>query len=191
MNIYKQKRECNNREIKRYYLEGFILQELEKNILNDEAISILSKALNEKMNDKNEINEQLLKSLEQKLDKVNKEISNILNAIMNGIVNNMLKDKLDELEQVKLNLDLKMNELKIENRVADDVCVTEDQIRSMFSRFKEFVLARNIPECKKFIVDYIKEVIVYKDHVEVVFNVVFSLINNEVSYDIKVIKIRK
>ncbi|EQE02589.1 hypothetical protein QAQ_3222 [Clostridioides difficile CD8] len=29
----------------------------------------------------------------------------------------MLKDKLDELEQVKLNLDLKMNELKIENKV--------------------------------------------------------------------------
>ncbi|GAA0092099.1 hypothetical protein UT300009_21280 [Paraclostridium bifermentans] len=64
------------------------------------------------MNDKNESNEELLKSLEQKLDKVNKEISNILNAIMNGIANNMLKDKLDELEQVKLNLDLKMNELK-------------------------------------------------------------------------------
>ena len=33
---------------------------------------------------------------------------------MNGIVNNMLKDKLDELEQVKLNLDLKINELSIE-----------------------------------------------------------------------------
>ncbi|MDL0416895.1 recombinase zinc beta ribbon domain-containing protein, partial [Clostridioides difficile] len=142
----KQKRECNNREIKRDYLEEFILQELEKNILNDEAIPILSKALNEKLNDKNESNAELLKNLEQKLDKVNKEISNILNAIMNGIVNSMLKDKLDELEQVKFNLDLKMNELKIENKVVDGVGVTEDQIRGMFSRFKEFVLERNIPE---------------------------------------------
>lgn len=120
------------------------------------AIPALSKALNEKMNDKNESNGELLKSLEQKLAKVNKEISNILNAIMNGIVNNMLKDKLDELEQVKLNLDLKMNELKIENKVVDDVCVTEEQIKGMFSRFKEFVLKRNIPKCKKFIGDYIK-----------------------------------
>ncbi|MFL8671783.1 zinc ribbon domain-containing protein, partial [Clostridioides difficile] len=68
----KQKRECNNREIKRAYLEEFILQELEKNILNDEAIPVLSKALNEKMNNKNENNGELLKSLEQKLDKVNK-----------------------------------------------------------------------------------------------------------------------
>ncbi|HBG4973252.1 TPA: recombinase family protein [Clostridioides difficile] len=183
----KQKRECNNREIKRDYLEGFILQELEKNILNDEAIPVLSKALNEKMNDKNESNEELLKSLEQKLDKVNKDISNILNAIMNGIVNNVLKDKLDELEQVKLNLDLKMNELKIENKVVDGVCVTEEQIRSMFSKFKEFVLERNIPECKKFIGDYIKEVIVYKDHVEVVFNVVFCFVDNEITHDLHII----
>ncbi|CEP83712.1 hypothetical protein [Paraclostridium sordellii] len=42
-------------------------------ILNDEAISVLSKALNEKMDDKNESNEELpIKGLEQKLDKVNK-----------------------------------------------------------------------------------------------------------------------
>ena len=125
----KQKRDCNNKEIKRDYLEEFILQEIEKNILNDEAIPVLSKALNEKINDKTESNEELLKSLEQRLDKVNKEISNILNAIMNGIVNNILKDKLDELEQVKLNLDLKMNELKIENKVADGICITEEQIK--------------------------------------------------------------
>lgn len=105
---------------------------------------------------------------------------------MNGIVNNMLKDKLDELEQVKLNLDLKMNELKIENKSLDSVAVTEEQIRGMFSRFKEFVLERNIPKCKKFIGDYIKEVIVYKDHVEVVFNVVFSFIYNEINHDLHI-----
>lgn len=68
--------------------------------------------------------------------------------------------------------------LKIENKDVEGVGVIEDQIRSMFSRFKEFVLERNIPECKKFIGDYINEVIIYKDHVEVVFNVVFSFINN-------------
>ncbi|MEX6587138.1 hypothetical protein [Paraclostridium bifermentans] len=105
---------------------------------------------------------------------------------MNGIVNNMLKDKLDELEQVKLNLDLKMNELKIENRVVDDVGITEEQISDMFPRFKEFVLERKIPECKKFIVYYIKEVIVYQDHVEVIFNVVFSFFDNEINHNLHI-----
>ena len=187
----KQKRDCKNREIKRDYLETFILQELEKNILNDNAIPALSKALNEKLKVSNDNNVELLKSLENKLDKVNKEINNILNAIMNGIVNNMLKDKLDELEQVKLNLDLKMSELRIEHKDIDTLGVTEDQIRGMFSKFREFVIDRNIPECKKFIGDYIKEVIIYKDYIEVIFNVVLSFVDDEITHDLHITALRE
>ena len=121
-----------------------------------------------------------------KLDKVNKEIENILTAIMSGIMNSMLKDKLDELEQVKLNLDLKINELSIESNSVESVDITEDQIRNMFGRFKEFVLTRNLPECKKFISDYVKEVVVYRDHVEVIFNVVFSFVDNEITHDLHI-----
>ena len=182
----KQKRACNNREIKRDYLETFILQELEKNILNDDAIPVLSKALNEKLKESNDNNAELLKNLENKLEKVNKEINNILNAIMNGIVNSMLKEKLDELEQVKLNLDLKMSELKRENKEIDTVGVTEDQIRAMFSQFRKFVIQRNIPECKKFIGDYIKEVIIYKDYIDVIFNVVFSFVDDKITHDLHI-----
>ena len=133
----------------------------------------------------------MLVSLRNKLTKVNKEIENILNAIMNGIVNNMLKEKLDELEQVKLNLDLKINELSIERIDGEEEFITEEQIRNMFSKFKDFVLTRNLPECKKFIGDYVKEVIVYKDHVEVIFNVVFSFVDNEINHDFNIIKDRK
>ncbi|WP_286310804.1 hypothetical protein [Romboutsia ilealis] len=38
----------------------------------------------------------------------------------------MLKDKLDELEKVKLNLDLKINELSIENNGVESMDITED-----------------------------------------------------------------
>lgn len=187
----KQKRGCDNKEIRRDELEEFVLTELEKHVLNDDAIPALSKELNKKLQDKNKSNEEMLDSLKNKLTKVNKEIENILNAIMSGIVNNMLKDKLDELEQVKLNLDLKINELSIERADGEEVLITEEQIRNMFGRFKEFVLTRNLPECKKFIGDYVKEVLVYKDHVEVIFNVVFSFVDNEISYDLHIFKERK
>ncbi|KJR48481.1 hypothetical protein UF75_1147 [Desulfosporosinus sp. I2] len=40
--------------------------------------------------------------------------------------------------------------------------------------FKQFATEKNIPECKKFINSYIDKVIVYKDHLEVTFKVVFS-----------------
>ena len=103
---------------------------------------------------------------------------------MNGIVNNTLKEKLDELEQVKLNLDFKISELSIERKDIDNVCITEEQIKTIFSQFREFVMERNIPECKKFIGDYIKQVIIYKDYIEVIFNVVFSFVDDKITYDI-------
>ena len=186
----KQKRDCKNKEIKRDYLEEFVLTELEKHVLNDESIPVLSKALNERLKTKSNDNHEMLTNLRNKLEKVNKEIENILNAIMSGIVNNVLKNKLDELEKVKLNLELKINELSVESDDVVSVDITEDQIRSMFGKFKDFVLTRNLPECKKFIGDYIKEVIVYKDHIEVVFNVVFSFDDDNIIYDLKAIELR-
>ena len=186
----KQKRDCKNKEIKRDYLEEFVLIELEKHVLNDDAIPALSKELNERLKIKSNDNHEMLNNLRYKLDKVNKEIENILNAIMSGIVNNMLKDKLDELEQVKLNLDLKINELSIESNGVESVDITEDQIRSMFGKFKEFVLTRNLPECKKFISDYVKEVVVYRDHIEVIFNVVFSFVDNHITHNLHITIVR-
>ena len=151
----------------------------------------MSKALNERLKTKSNDNHEMLTNLRNKLEKVNKEIENILNAIMSGIVNNVLKNKLDELEKVKLNLELKINELSVESDDVVSVDITEDQIRSMFGKFKDFVLTRNLPECKKFIGDYIKEVIVYKDHIEVVFNVVFfSFDDDNIIYDLKAIELR-
>lgn len=180
----KQKRDCKNKEIKRDYLEEFVLTELEKHVLNDEAIPVLSKELNERIKTKSNDNQEMLNNLKSKLEKVNKEIENIFNAIMSGIVNNMLKDKLDELEQVKLNLEVKINELSIESNASESINITEDQIRSMFGSVKEFVLTRNLPQCKKFISDYVKEVIVYRDHIEVIFNVVFSFDENKIIHNL-------
>ena len=61
----------------------------------------------------------------------------------------------------------------------------------MFGKFKDFVLTRNLPECKKFISDYVKEVVVYRDHVEVIFNVVFSFVDNEITYDLYIYYIKR
>ena len=79
---------------------------------------------------------------------------------------------------------MKINELSIESNGVESVDITEDKIRSMFGKFKDFVLTRNLPECKKFISDYVKEVIVYKDHIEVIFNVVFSFVDDEIAHDL-------
>ena len=51
--------------------------------------------------------------------------------------------------------------------------------------FKGFIKDRNIPGCKKFIENYVDKAIVYKDHVEVIFNVVFNILKDYEAYKIR------
>lgn len=66
-----------------------------------------------------------------------------------------------------------------------DIKINEEEVKSLFSMFRKFVIERNLPECKKFIHNYVQRVEIFKDHVEVIFNVVFDLLQ-----DLKDIKIK-
>ena len=63
-------------------------------------------------------------------------------------------------------------------------CDNKEIVRN---ELEELVLTRNLPEYKKFIGDYLKEIIVYKDHVEVKFNKVFYFTSNEINYDLSIL----
>ncbi|WP_394897938.1 hypothetical protein [Clostridium butyricum] len=82
---------------------------------------------------------------------------------------------MDELKDRKCELEAKLSEIE-----AKDInqIVTEAEVRDLLSNFRGYVISRNVPECKKFIRDFVKEVIVYKEHIEVIFNVSFSLLKN-------------
>lgn len=66
----------------------------------------------------------------------------------------------------------------------------EEQVKKLFGMFKDFVGNKNLPDCKKFIQNYVQRVTVYKDHVEVIFNVVFNFVVNSQPFEIRAI-IRK
>ena len=63
--------------------------------------------------------------------------------------------------------------------------ITEEDVRSLLNNFSGYVISRNIPECKKFIQDFVKEVVVYKEHIEVIFNVSFSLFGYSRGVEVK------
>lgn len=56
--------------------------------------------------------------------------------------------------------------------------VTEKNVRNLLNNFSGYVINRNIPECKRFIQGFVKEVVVYKEHIEVIFNVSFNMLKN-------------
>lgn len=172
---------CDNKEIKKEYIEEFVLSELERHILNDRAIPVLVKKINEHLNKKSDDSKKNMLIIEEKIAVVEKQINNIIATIASGFIQDGFKAKMEELkmqkeelEQQKLVIDESENKPKI----------TEVELKKLFSVFKKFVAQRNIPECKKFIQDFVKEVKVYKDHVEVTFNVVFNFAKNREGVEI-------
>lgn len=159
---------CDNKEIRKDYIEAFVLSELEKRLLNDEAIPYLVHMLNEHLVATNDVQAEELNRLCANLADTDKQIANIVAAITQGFVQNSFKDKMTELEEDKLRLEVRIQELRMKSTVK---VLAEDEIRRLFSVFKNFVAEKNIPECKKFINNYVEKVLVFHDRVEVTLKV--------------------
>lgn len=167
--------ECNNTEIRKEYVEEYVLSELERKIFNDEAITYLTKGINDNIRSQEVVDGDKKAILLKEGNEIESQITNIVNAISKGFVQEEFKEKLEELKKRKTEIGFKLSE--IESREVSKV-ITEADVRALLSDFSGYVISRNIPECKKFIRDFVKEVVVFKDHIEVTFNVAFSLLKN-------------
>lgn len=167
--------ECNNTEIRKEYVEEYVLSELERKIFNDEAITYLTKGINDNIRSQEVVDGDKKAILLKEGNEIESQITNIVNAISKGFVQEEFKEKLEELKKRKAEIEFKLSE--IESREVSKV-ITEADVRALLSDFSGYVISRNIPECKKFIRDFVKEVVVFKDHIEVTFNVAFSLLKN-------------
>jgi len=159
-------KQCDNKELRREYIENYVLTELEKNIFSEKAIPFLVKKLNNYQETVCSDQAKELAYLKDTLTELNGQIKNIVEAITNGFAHSSLVEKLTNLEQQKATTEIAMMEIGMKQTKN---AVTEDMVRDLFAMFRQFVAEKNILEVRKFIGNYIEKVIVYKDHCEVVF----------------------
>ena len=161
--------ECKTPEIRKEYIEDFVLTELESHLVNDQTASSIKASVNEYMDKLNGVNREKLDHVESELCKVQGQIENIMSAIMQGFIQEEFKLKLEELKQEKTGLELEKAKYTEKVEKPD---VTEEDIREKLKHLKDYVKTRNLPECRKLIKDFVREVIVYEDHVEVNLNMI-------------------
>lgn len=159
-----RKNACLNKELRKEYIEQFVLSELEKKLFNDEAIPYLVKRLNEHQESTKTNKQKEIRELEKRIRSVEKETDNIVSAISQGFVQEIFKEKLVSLEKEKAEIKIAMSEL---NPAEEVPYLDEDSIRQLLSMFRQYVLERNIPECKRFIDSYVGKVVVFREYVEV------------------------
>ncbi|MGX4583027.1 recombinase family protein [Paenibacillus chitinolyticus] len=162
---------CRNPELRREYVESYVIDELQKKIFNDDAIPTLARQLTEYQAKKDDTVQAEAKSLEKNLRETGKQIDNIVSAIASGVSNATLLGKLEELEVQKLKLEQRFLEYNASKKTAP---VTEDALRQLLSKFKEHIDSRNLPEVKKFVDSYVEKVIVYKKHVDLILKLNFD-----------------
>lgn len=146
----------NSKEINRDYLELFVLESLEKVFFTEEGQSkILSKLEELKKNDQ-------YKSIEKedetdvKIIDINNKIEKLLNIIMDGSPIQSIKDKLEELESQKAELEAKKKIIKYKEDNLKNLDI--DKIKETMLKHSEFVKLRDRIECKKFIKKYISKI---------------------------------
>src|SRR5665647_941842 len=163
--------------------ENYVINILQEQIFNDDVIPQLVKELNDYQNSLIDGNKEEIDRLNIKVFEVSKQIDNIVLAISNGFNQSSFLDKMESLEEQKLNFDIQLKELQPKQQ---KTVITEEILRQLFSMFKDFVAEKTIPEIKKFIQSYVDKVIVYNDYVDVIFKLkIVDLVGGDEAWQFK------
>ena len=163
---------CDNKEIRAEYMDGFVLDLLERRFFNDTAIAQLTAQLNLHVQLQAAQSANIIPQTRRKLEGVNRQIENIINAISDGNYQQAMRERLDGLEAEKIKIEA---DLRLMAEVQPEIpTITEGMIRETLTNFKQFVQTRNIPEVSRFINSYVEKVQVFKDDVKVTFVAAFA-----------------
>lgn len=162
---------CNNKEIRRDNLEDFVLSYIQNYILNPVNISTICERINNHLKNQQKDTLKERGNIEVQIKDIETKINNIINAISNGFFQPEFKDKIEELKKDKLDLEVKLRDFEIRECES----VTEEEFMLLAQNFKEYVTERNVPEIKRVLKYFIKEIIVDRDHVKIVLNVALFL----------------
>lgn len=172
----KRQRACNKKPVKKDWIEEIVVRQTREKCLTDEMIArIVDAALELQEREKDD---SVLRGFEAELVEVNRGIKNMLNAIEQGIITPSTKQRLEELESRRLDLELAIEEEKVQQPQ-----LTRDQLTYWFERFRTVDLAD--PSARSywstFIDVFISAVYVYDDHLRIVCN--FTGDGEAVNYD--------
>lgn len=89
---------CSNKEIRKEYIEEYVLIELEARIFNDKDIPILVEGINENLKKQSQEDVDKRGAIEKELKDIEKQTGNIVMVITNRFIQEEFKIKMKELK---------------------------------------------------------------------------------------------
>ncbi len=156
----KRKKTCDKKAIKKDWIENIVVQQIKETLLDQTLIDELIDGILNLLNQENNI----IPILKKELAEVDKSINNIVAAIEQGIFTKATKQRLDELESRKEQLEIQI----IEENITQPT-LTRNQLKFWFERLKK--LNPNKLEDRRRLIDtFVNSIIVYDDRIEFYFN---------------------
>ena len=156
----KKKKGCNKKSPRKELIEDFVIKQLYDILQEPEIIKNIAKRVIVFQNGEN----KAIPLLEKQLAEVNKNIANLLDAIQNGIYTATVRDRLEELEAQKTDIETKIANEKIAKPV-----LTEKQVEFWLTQLGKNKLD-TIEQKRRLIDAFLNSVVLYKDSAVITFN---------------------
>ena len=174
----QMKKGCDAKEIKRDTVEEFVIEQLQRYLLNDQLIPEITAQLNAYIQ-RNASNPQEVANYQARLKELQHNKENLIDAISKTGLNDTFTQKLSEVEDEMASLAAMMDKSEKSQNMTT---VTEEMVTQYIGSFKDYVLKRDKPQIKRMLANYVKRVDVFKDKITVTFKIVVpDAMNNPVA----------
>lgn len=160
VSVKKKRADCKKKAVKKDWIENLVITQTMKLVNNENTIQAIAAMLLD-MQERENTN---LPLLTERLQETQRSIDNLLNAIQQGVFTKSTKTRLEELEAVKEDL-----EIKIANEKLVKPKLTEEQILFYLHKFQ--VLDMHKQSHKQRLIDtFINRIYLYDDKLVITFN---------------------
>jgi site-specific DNA recombinase len=151
------KKRCTNKEIRREYIESYVLDQMQEKLFNAEVVPHLVEQVNVAIREKTKHIDAEIRDLNARLADVNKQISNIIDAIAKGYDQPSFRARVEQLEFDKYQLENLLLDAEMKK---EPVTITAEWLQHCSSSFEKYIAQSNIPEIKMFISNFVESVVV-------------------------------
>ena len=160
VSIKKRRTICNKKSVRKDWIEDIVVNATMKMLMSDTTIDAIVSALMT-LQDAENVN---LPLYEKQLKETNVAINNLLNAIQAGILNRSTKERFDQLEATRDELE---NKIAVEKLAKPRI--TEEQLRFFLDRFRKLDV-RQLSHRRMLIDTFINAVFLYDDKLVLTYN---------------------
>ena len=156
----KHRKGCNKKTVKKDWIEDLIIEKIIELLFDDKMIDNIANSVIELQSREN-VN---LPFLKRQLAETEKSIQNMLNAIQQGILTTSTKERLDQLEETKSQLEENILQEEMQKPL-----LTKEQVLFWLCKFRE-VDVKDAIQRQRLIDGFVNAIYLYDDKMILTFN---------------------